>query len=439
MSGVFKIVLSLLGALFGSVGAWAADLSFSGNGHEVIAIEPEASTGLEKIYVVHDMYGLELSYASIEGGSNVEWYSFRESGGGYAERLNGVVYDGVNTTLRNPEGNCGYIINDNNRQYCFWLVDYSQYRFSINSIYFPSAQDCGVATIEVYADCDPIVYYTINGVPKELDRQITVSYNTLEWDSENSVYNSKSISESYENIGERLVLTAPLCNTTFIISGDRFLEEWGEGRALESDTYETVSIDVQATATQTERDNLNEQKDESGELGGSAPAEIEFQAYYTDAVVHKEWVFARDSEFSDVELRLNEDNVTHTFQENGTFYVKFVGNNADGTCEAESEVFQITIGESRLDCPNAFSPNATEGVNDEWKVSYKSIVSFSCWIFDRYGNQMCSFNDPALGWDGKYKGKFVKPGVYYYVIEAMGADGKEYKLKGHINILKSDK
>ena len=155
--------------------------------------------------------------------------------------------------------------------------------------------------------------------------------------------------------------------------------------------------------------------------------------------MHKEWVFARDSEFSDVELRLNEDNVTHTFQENGTFYVKFVGNNADGTCEAESEAFQITIGESRLDCPNAFSPNATEGVNDEWKVSYKSIVSFSCWIFDRYGNQMCSFNDPALGWDGKYKGKFVKPGVYYYVIEAMGADGKEYKLKGHINILKSDK
>ena len=41
------------------------------------------------------------------------------------------------------------------------------------------------------------------------------------------------------------------------------------------------------------------------------------------------------------------------------------------------------------------------------------------------------------GWDGKYKGKYVKPGVYYYVIEAKGADGKEYKKKGDINILRS--
>ena len=57
--------------------------------------------------------------------------------------------------------------------------------------------------------------------------------------------------------------------------------------------------------------------------------------------------------------------------------------------------------------------------------------------FDRYGNKMIEFDDPSKGWDGKYKGKYVKPGVYYYVIEAKGADGKEYKKKGDINILRS--
>lgn len=41
-----------------------------------------------------------------------------------------------------------------------------------------------------------------------------------------------------------------------------------------------------------------------------------------------------------------------------------------------------------------------------------------------------------MGWDGKYKGKLVKPGVYYYVIRAKGADGKIYKLSGDINIIR---
>ena len=44
-------------------------------------------------------------------------------------------------------------------------------------------------------------------------------------------------------------------------------------------------------------------------------------------------------------------------------------------------------------------------------------------------------NSPDQGWDGKYKGKYVKTGTYFYVIEARGADGVEYKLKGDINIL----
>ncbi|MDE6248419.1 MAG: gliding motility-associated C-terminal domain-containing protein, partial [Paramuribaculum sp.] len=99
-------------------------------------------------------------------------------------------------------------------------------------------------------------------------------------------------------------------------------------------------------------------------------------------------------------------------------------------------VYTIQIGESRLECPNAFSPDASEGINDEWKVSYKSIVSFECHIFNRYGQLMKHFNDPSQGWDGKYNGKFVPAGVYYYVIKARGSDGKKYDLSGDINIVK---
>ena len=47
--------------------------------------------------------------------------------------------------------------------------------------------------------------------------------------------------------------------------------------------------------------------------------------------------------------------------------------------------------------------------------------------------------NPGEGWDGKHAGRLASPGVYYYVIEARGADGTEYKRSGHINLMRSKK
>ena len=117
--------------------------------------------------------------------------------------------------------------------------------------------------------------------------------------------------------------------------------------------------------------------------------------------------------------------------------MRFMANNAAGSCEYLGDTYTVAIGESRLECPNAFSPGTSEGVNDEWKVSYRSIISFDCQIFNRWGQKMATLTDPSQGWDGKYNGKFVKSGVYFYVIKATGSDGKEYKLSGDINIISS--
>lgn len=175
---------------------------------------------------------------------------------------------------------------------------------------------------------------------------------------------------------------------------------------------------------------------DSGELGGSAPADVSFKAYITDAVLHSEWQFATDAQFEDITHRFNQQDLDYTFTEEGTVYVRFVGSNFDGSCTAESDVYTVSIGASDLKIPNAFSPGASEGVNDIWKVSYKSLLEFKCWIFNRYGTQLFYFDNPEDGWDGKYNGKLVPPGVYFYVIEAKGSDGKQYKKGGDINILR---
>lgn len=127
--------------------------------------------------------------------------------------------------------------------------------------------------------------------------------------------------------------------------------------------------------------------------------------------------------------------MNYVFNKEGMFYVRFMASNAAGDCDYYSPVYEVSIGDSDIKCPNAFSPGSSEGVNDIWKVSYKSIINFECHIFNRWGVQVSHFTDPSQGWDGKYKGKLVPAGVYYYVIKATGADGKEYNLRGDINII----
>lgn len=434
-----RSILFIATIIIGCANSIYASVSFSGSTQQVIEVIPEKSTGLDKIYVAHSLNGVTIDYTSETGNNAVKWYTYKEKGGGYAEAINDIVYDGTLSHLQNPQGDCGYIIEDGSNRYYFWLVNYENHIFNIGAITFPEEQDCGIAILNVDANCEPIKYYTINGVPKKLSRDIEVIYSTLEWSEESNYYQSKEVSTMLDNLDAKTTIEAPLCNTTFTVKGDKFQAVWGEERTYTSDLYTTKSIEARVTATQTEKDNDNEKISDDESLGGSAPAEIEFASVCTDAVMHKEWLFAHDAGFKNIYLRLNEETTTYTFQEEGEFFVKFIASNEDASCQYESEVFTISIGESMLECPNAFSPNATEGINDYWKVSYKSIISFECWIFDRYGNKIISFKDPAQGWDGKNKGKFVKPGVYFYVIEAKGADGKEYKLKGDINILKSSK
>ena len=153
--------------IFSLVALWCqgADLQFSGNNLPVIGVTTEASTGLEKIYIVNNIAGVSASYPTTTA---VTWKKFKESGGGFAEVISNAKFDGSTSTISNLEGNCGYIVEDGNRQYCFWIVDYKDYYFKINGITFPDAQDCGTSTLDFDAQCTPIKYYTITGVPKQL-------------------------------------------------------------------------------------------------------------------------------------------------------------------------------------------------------------------------------------------------------------------------------
>ena len=87
--------------------------------------------------------------------------------------------------------------------------------------------------------------------------------------------------------------------------------------------------------------------------------------------------------------------------------------------------------------PNAFSPNG-DGINDVYKAKsgYQSLVEFHAYIFNRWGQKLYEWTNPADGWDGTYNGKDVKEGVYYVLVKAKGADGRKYNIKRDVNLLR---
>ena len=417
----------------------SADLSFSGLQGDAISITPDKSSGLEMVYVIDNTGGnAVISYTASSG--NVTWERWGAQGGAYSNPVTDVSHDYNSNiwSIKAPSEDSGFTITDNGTTHMFWVTNYANHYLDLQSITPETGADlCSATPMIFHGKAEPIRYYTINGRGVEISRELTLRYTTQEYDETLSAFTNVEKEETIASISSVLHAPAVLCSTSFTLSGDRFLTHWGHPQEIESSIISPSAVMGHTTATQAERDNDNEQKEETM-LGGSAPIDITFTAAVTDGAIFHQWEFARDPEFGITDVTYSDLELTYTFQDAGTTYVRFVAANDDGSCEWVSDTYEVFVGQSALLCPNAFSPGSSPGVNDVWKVSYKSIVSFSCSIFNRWGVKITSFNDPSQWWDGKYKGKLVPSGVYYYVIKATGSDGKNYNLSGDINIINSN-
>jgi gliding motility-associated-like protein len=130
------------------------------------------------------------------------------------------------------------------------------------------------------------------------------------------------------------------------------------------------------------------------------------------------------------------DSVTHTYYIPGYYYPSMVAYSEAGCADSfpinTSPVIHVVPSE--LDAPNVFTPNG-DGVNDFFMVRSKSLKSFRITIYNPSGRLIYEYEhtDGRMeweGWDGTVHGKgknFASPGVYYYVIEALGWDATVYR------------
>jgi hypothetical protein len=92
--------------------------------------------------------------------------------------------------------------------------------------------------------------------------------------------------------------------------------------------------------------------------------------------------------------------------------------------------------------PNIFIPGNPKGLNDHfspWIGKGVDNINFMK-VYDRWGELMYERKDflpenqPSLGWDGRYKGDYVNPGVYVYAIEVKFLDGRVLLYRGDVTV-----
>lgn len=172
---------------------------------------------------------------------------------------------------------------------------------------------------------------------------------------------------------------------------------------------------------------------------GSAPIVIRFNAGVAEpsSALRFEWQVSRFPDMEALELTRFDEETELDFVEAGTLYVRVIITDSESELTYESSPFSVTVSESKLEMPNAFSPNG-DGINDVYKITYESIISLDAYIFNRWGQQIyhMDLSNVDEGWDGTYHGKQVKDGVYFIMVKAVGSDGVEYTKRKDINILR---
>lgn len=173
------------------------------------------------------------------------------------------------------------------------------------------------------------------------------------------------------------------------------------------------------------------------DFAGQAPLAVTFRANPQNMEDYSpvyEWHFKRSDEETEMMVRYEED-TQYTFTESGTTRVTLKVYLNDKGEQLDSTVFNVTVSESKLVFPNAFSPNGDDR-NPTFKAKeYQSIVEFHAYIFNRWGQKLYEWTDPAGEWDGTYHGKVVRDGTYFLLVKARGADGRKYNIRKDVNVL----
>ncbi|MCO6499565.1 MAG: gliding motility-associated C-terminal domain-containing protein [Vicingus serpentipes] len=95
-----------------------------------------------------------------------------------------------------------------------------------------------------------------------------------------------------------------------------------------------------------------------------------------------------------------------------------------------------TCSPSSILIPNVFTPNG-DGSNDVFTVDGVNLRTVEAEIYNRWGQLLYSWNDPAGFWDGRTPSAAeASEGTYFYIIKAVGLDDIKYEKEGSFTLIR---
>ncbi len=163
-------------------------------------------------------------------------------------------------------------------------------------------------------------------------------------------------------------------------------------------------------------------------LSGNLPLNVDFTNNSTGTNLSYNWNFG--------------DGNNDTLASPSNIYVDFGDYNAiltvtdENGCSDTASILIHVEGVSVLIVPNIFSPNG-DGNNDIFNLEGTNITEVSGYVMNRWGQIIFEWSALEAGWDGHTQsGSIASEGTYYYVIDAIGADGVTYNYQGAIQLVR---
>lgn len=149
----------------------------------------------------------------------------------------------------------------------------------------------------------------------------------------------------------------------------------------------------------------------------------------TDDALSYEWwyknrLFSKDKEFN------------YTFQDTGCYTFSLKAINLRGCSDSVAKTICVTNGYNFY-IPDFFTPD-DDNLNEIFKpkgTGWKKD-GYSFQVFSRWGIPVFKTTDTLEGWDGKYKGTYVKPDVFIWRITLIDEWDNEHEYKGTITVIR---
>jgi gliding motility-associated-like protein len=249
-------------------------------------------------------------------------------------------------------------------------------------------------------------------------------------------------------LNPRLGSNLPSKNTWFILTA---VDSFGVKRD-DSVFYETIHTKANFSLLFEDVNNPGEWTENSDT--NEAPLKVKFVNLSENGNEFR-WVFTDSAQagvVNEVVTHELEDSVEHTYYIPGFYYPRLISYSVENCVDSFPDLLQgeeqiiIEVVPSQLKVMNVFTPNGDDA-NDYFFVYGRSLRSFRISIYNRWGNLVYQHIQEEekfdwKGWDGTMDGKGkspLDPGVYYYVIEALGWDAEKYRggvYKGFVYLIR---